>query len=148
MKREEKGARPGFEPGTSRTQTENHTPRPTSHLIVWFPARLYQHSRPGSRSSVSVSAAGKTIEGFRSEGTFKGHLARPLCHEQGHLPLDQVAQSSIRPGLECSQGWGISHLSGQPVTVPHHKLISPYIQSKSPSFSSKPLPLVLHYRPC
>lgn len=32
----------------------------------------------------------KYIE-FRLEGTFKGHLVQPLCHEQGHLQLDQVA---------------------------------------------------------
>jgi len=54
----------------------------------------------------------RIIECFGLEGTFRGHLAQPPCSEQGHLQLDQSAQSSIQPGLECSQGWGISHLSG------------------------------------
>jgi len=40
------------------------------------------------------------------EGTFKGHLAQRTWGEQGHLQLDQVAQSTVQPGLECFQGWG------------------------------------------
>jgi len=47
------------------------------------------------------------------EGTFKGHLVQPHpCNEQGHLHLDQVAQSPILFDLEYLQGWGIYHLSG------------------------------------
>jgi len=38
-----------------------------------------------------------------------------------HLPLDQVAQSPIQPGLEHLQGGGIHSFSGQPVPVPHHR---------------------------
>jgi len=34
----------------------------------------------------------------------KGHLVPTPCHEQRHLALDQVAQSSIQPGLEHFQG--------------------------------------------
>jgi len=31
------------------------------------------------------------------EGAFKGHLVQPPCGEQGHLRLDQVAQSPVQP---------------------------------------------------
>jgi len=48
------------------------------------------------------------------------HLVPPLCHGQGHLPLDQVAQSPIQRGLQQFQGGGIHDFSGQPVPVPHH----------------------------
>ena len=44
---------------------------------------------------------------------WKGPLAQPPCSEQGHLQPDQVAQSPVQPGLQCVQGWGIDHLSGQ-----------------------------------
>jgi len=50
----------------------------------------------------------------------KDHLVPTPCHEQGHLPLDQVAQSSIQPGLEHFQGGDIHSFSGQPVPVLHH----------------------------
>ncbi|KAK4815157.1 hypothetical protein QYF61_017598 [Mycteria americana] len=66
-------------------------------------------------------------------GTFKGHLVQPPCNEQGHLHLDQVAQSPVQPGLERFQGWGISHLSGQPGPVfhhPQHKTCLPYAPFK------------------
>jgi len=48
------------------------------------------------------------------EGTFRGHLVQPTGSEQGHLQVDQGAQSDIQPGLEWFQGWGLHHLSGQP----------------------------------
>jgi len=41
------------------------------------------------------------------EGTPKGHPVQPPWNKQGHLQLDQVAQSPVQPNLECFQGWGI-----------------------------------------
>jgi len=39
------------------------------------------------------------------EGTFRGHLVQCLCDEQGHLQLDQTAQSPVQPDREHLQGW-------------------------------------------
>ena len=62
----------------------------------------------------------RIIECLGLEGTFRGHLVQPLCSEQGHLQLDQVAQSPIQPDFDCFQGWGLPCVSGQPVPVFHH----------------------------
>ena len=43
----------------------------------------------------------RITECFGLEGAFRGHLA------QGYLQLDQTAQSTVQPGLECFQGWGL-----------------------------------------
>ena len=45
---------------------------------------------------------------------------QPPCHGQGHLPLEQGAQSSIQPGLEHCQGGGSHNFSGQPAPVSRH----------------------------
>ena len=52
----------------------------------------------------------------------------------GTPQLNQVAQSPIQPHLESLQERGINHVSGQHVSVPHHRhcrRLSPYIQPKS-----------------
>jgi len=70
---------------------------------------------------IALSTCSHSItEWFGSEGNFKAHCVQSPCHGQKYLSLDQVAQSPIQPELEYFQGWGIYHLSGQPVPVPHH----------------------------
>jgi len=79
---------------------------------------------------VSEVILGSITESFGLEGTLKIILFQAPCHGQGHLPLDQVAQSPMQPGLEHFQGGGIHSSSGQPVPVPHHphrKEILPYV---------------------
>jgi len=75
----------------------------------------------------------RIIEWFGLEGTLKIIWFQIPCHEQGHLPPDQVAQSSIQPGLEHCQGGGSHSFSGQSLPVPHHphgEEFLPNIQSK------------------
>jgi len=74
----------------------------------------------------------RITESFGLEGTFKGHLVQPPCHEQGHLQLNQVPQSSVQSDLKCFQGRGLDHLAGKLVPGFNHrhcKEFLPYIQS-------------------
>ena len=78
----------------------------------------------------SLSYNHRIIEWFGLEGTLKITWIQPPCHEQGHLPLDQVAQSPIQPGLQHFQGGGIHSFSGQHLSVPyntHSKKFLPYV---------------------
>jgi len=59
-------------------------------------------------------------ERFELEGILNMIFFQPPCHGQGHLPLDQVAQSPVQAGLEHLQEGGIYNFSGQPVPMPHH----------------------------
>ena len=52
----------------------------------------------------------RIIESLVLERVSKGHLVQPPCS----------AQALIQPLLERLQGWGIHHISGQPIPVPHH----------------------------
>ncbi|KAK4823100.1 hypothetical protein QYF61_025838 [Mycteria americana] len=85
------------------------------------------------------------IEWFGLEGTFKGHLVQPRCNEQGHLQLDQVAQSPLQPDLmfpgmgHLQPPWATCLCSTIPIVI-HFFLTS---SLNPPSFSLKPLPLVL-----
>lgn len=71
----------------------------------------------------------QAVEWFGLQGTLKGFL-QPLWNVLGYLPLYQTSHNPIQHDLECFQGWGIYHLSGQPIPVfPHfhHKNFLSYI---------------------
>ena len=56
----------------------------------------------------------RIIEWFGLEGSLKIIWFQPPCHGQGHLPLDQVAESPIQTGLECIKGWGTDLINPYP----------------------------------
>lgn len=74
----------------------------------------------------------------------KDHHVPLLCHVQGHLPLDQVLQSHIQPGLEQFKGWGSHNFSGEPVSVPYLTVKEIILKANLnlSSFSVKLFPLV------
>ena len=90
---------------------------PTPRVPVVMPGCC----EPAARGYCSASG-GASVHGLIER--VGRDLPRPSsptpCHEQRQLQLDRAAQSLIQPGLECLQGWGISHLSGQPVPGFHH----------------------------
>jgi len=57
------------------------------------------------REEIQSQVRSGITEWFGLEGTLKIIYFQPPCHGQGHLPLDQVAQSPIQPGLEGFGGF-------------------------------------------
>ena len=101
----------------------------------------------------SVNVRNHSItEWFGLEGTLKIVWFQPPCHEQGHLPPAQGAQSSIQPGLERCQGGGSHSFSGQPgpgFHHPHGEEFLPNISSQSALLQFRavpPCPITTH--PC
>lgn len=77
---------------------------------------------------------------------FKNHLVQLPYMKQGHLPLDQIAQRCIQPGLEHFQA--SNSFAGQLVPMSHppqykKKKIFPCIQLNLSSFTLELFPLVL-----
>jgi len=99
----------------------------------------------GSRGFVQEESQ-RIIECFVSEGTFRGHLAQPPCHKQGHLQLDQVSQSPIQPALNVSKDGASTTSLGnlfQCFTTLIGKNVFLLSSLNLPSLSLKPLFLVL-----
>ncbi len=61
-------ARPGFEPGTPRTLSENHTPRPTSQMVTKWPRQVTTRPVPARKILVQEGYIGQGRGGEKGGG--------------------------------------------------------------------------------
>ncbi|KAK4828850.1 LOW QUALITY PROTEIN: hypothetical protein QYF61_000907 [Mycteria americana] len=129
---------------------ETRTPEPAFRQQQWNHVKynlsiIILDQTSGPSLSASANCFGKKNHRMLWIGRDLSRSSSPTpLQEQGHLQLDQVAQSPIQPDLECFQGWGLHCLSGQPCLA---TLIVKHFFLKSslnlPSLSLKLLLLVL-----
>lgn len=96
--------------------------------------------RTGYSNLVLLKPNNRIIEWFRLKGIFKGHLFQSLCHDQGQLHLDPIAQGPVQPDHECLQGWD---LLAKTVPVFYHSSHKKIWSLNRLSFFLKPVPVIL-----
>lgn len=77
-------------------------------------------SRPPQAAMRSPGDWQRITQQFGVGGAVKTIQSQLPCLEQGHVLLQQVAQSPTQLCLEHRQGWGILNFSEPPIPVPHH----------------------------
>ena len=68
-------ARPGFEPGTSRTLSENHTPRPTSRRTSAGPSYFFEALRSATFTDTLCHVGSRWYGGIHCPSSLKKFIA-------------------------------------------------------------------------
>jgi len=115
---------------------------PSCSWTISLPAEYNRRYPESNGSGLPSALQGKFIESSLNHLRWKGPLKALSTPQQWAGTPTAPSGSSIRcsapvqPDLECLRRWGIHHLSGQPVPVPHH----PYLKTLLPFTRSKIYP--------